>query len=114
VQVTSAPSWSPDSQQVVFSAQRLDNDNMGIYAANVVDGDERVLLEDAYAGDPAWSPDGRWIALVRDDAGSGLLAVWLMRTDGTDLTELAGGFEQAGGINWQPLRPTEEQSPAPT
>lgn len=114
VQVTSAPSWSPDSQQVVFSAQRLDNDNLGIYAVTVVDADERVLLEDAYAGDPTWSPDGRWIAFVRDDAGSGLLAVWLMRTDGTDLTELAGGFEQAGGINWQPLRPTEEQSPAPT
>jgi Tol biopolymer transport system component len=103
VHVTSAPSWSPDSQQVVFSAQDVDNDNLGIYAANVVDTDERLLLEDAYAADPTWSPDGRWIAFVRDDAGSGLLAVWLMRTDGTDLTELAGGFEQAGGINWQPL-----------
>jgi Tol biopolymer transport system component len=114
VHVTSTPSWSADSQQVVFSAQRLDNDSMGIYAATAVDADERVLLEDAYAGDPAWSPDGRWIAFVRDDAGSGLLAVWLMRKDGTDLMELAGGFEQAGGINWQALGADAEQSPDPT
>jgi Tol biopolymer transport system component len=101
--ITSAPSWSPDSKQVVVSAQAVDPDNLGIFVADVVDQDNHLLFYDAYAGDPAWSPDGRWIAFVRDDAGSGLLAVYRMRADGNDQTELAGGFEQAGGINWQPL-----------
>jgi TolB protein len=103
VHATSLPNWAPDSQQVVFSAQRLDNDNLGIYVASAVGAGERLLLEDAFAGDPVWSPDGRWIAFVRDDAGSGLHAIWLTRTDGTGLTQLASGFEEVGGIDWQPL-----------
>jgi Tol biopolymer transport system component len=103
VYATSAPGWSPDSHEVVFSAQRQDSDNLGVHVVSVPDASERRLLEDAYAGDPAWSPDGRWIAFVRDDGGTRRFAVWRMRTDGTDLSELAGGFEEAGSVNWQRL-----------
>lgn len=101
VHATSLPNWTSDSQEVLFSARRLDNDNQGIYIVSVDGTLERVLLEDAFAGDPTWSPDGRWIAFVRDDAGSGLVAIWQMRTDGTGQTELASGYEEASNIEWQ-------------
>ena len=101
VHATSGPRWSPDSLEVLFSGQRVDNDNHGIYVAGADGAGDRVVIEDAYAQGPVWSPDGRWIVFVRDDAGSGLLAVSLMRPDGTDVLDLAGGFEELGGIEWQ-------------
>jgi len=96
VHATSLPNWAPDSQEVLFSAQR------GIYAVSIIGPEEEVLLEDAYARGAVWSPDGSWIAFVRDDVGSGLVAIWLMRPDGTGQTEAVGGLEDAGGIEWQP------------
>ena len=32
--------------------------------------------------DPAWSPDGKWIALVRKQPGSVEREIWIMRPDG--------------------------------
>jgi TolB protein len=103
VHVTSPPNWTPDSQEVLFSTQRVDNDSHGIYVVSSDGTGERVLLEDAYARGAVRSPDGRWIAFVRDDAGSGHVAIWLLRPDGTDLTDVASGLEAAGDIAWQPL-----------
>jgi Tol biopolymer transport system component len=113
VHATSLPNWAPDSEEVLFSARRLDNDNQGVYVVSVDGTDEHVLLEDAIAGDPVWSPDGRWIAFVRDDAGSGFFAIWLMQRDGTGLSELASGFEEAGGLDWQSLSVPDEGTDAP-
>jgi dipeptidyl aminopeptidase/acylaminoacyl peptidase len=56
----------------------------------------RTILRNAFY--PAWSPDGRWIAFVRDDT------VWLTRPDGTRIHRLAGRSHGAifGPLAWSP------------
>ncbi len=61
------PSVSPDSSRVVFSWQGNDDANIDLYI-NRMDGSDPVRLmatpgREEYS---AWSPDGRWIAFVRD------------------------------------------------
>ncbi len=64
--VTPALSWSPDGQQIVFSAFR--NDQGGreqLFTVNVRTQSVRRLTNlSTGATNPVWSPDGRWIAFV--------------------------------------------------
>ena len=76
-------------------------DNYGLYRVDVVGSDVSILLQDAYIGSPTWSPDGSMIAFVRDDAGSGLFAISVMRPDGTGVRDLTGELDEAGSIDWQ-------------
>jgi serine/threonine protein kinase/Tol biopolymer transport system component/ABC-type branched-subunit amino acid transport system substrate-binding protein len=83
-----APSWSPDGQQIAFSAikpgERPDFDST-IYIVNT---DGTGLTELPQMGNdvrPAWSPDGEWLAFH----SSGALA--MMRPDGSDPTVIWRG-----------------------
>ena len=63
-----APSWSPDSKRLAFSADR-DGLRYDIYTIGVDGNDVRRPVrspEDAF--EPAWSPDGSEIAYSRDGA----------------------------------------------
>ena len=64
--VTSDLSWSPDGQELVFAAYR--NSQGGREQLYVVDvrthGVRRLTNLPDGATEPAWSPNGRWIAFV--------------------------------------------------
>ena len=65
-------------------------------------GARRLTDDDAEEGEPAWSPDGRWIAYVRRSPGTSIRELWLVRPDGSQrppLTKL-GGVAQAPA--WSP------------
>lgn len=87
-----AMSVSPDSQSIAFMSYSRDN-NWEIYvmAAN---GSKvtRLTNNPAIDGLPAWSPDGAWIAFVRETkAGSNKWDIMAVRPDGSGerkLTEL--------------------------
>ena len=63
--------WSPDGQRVAFAADpRPDADlrlRSTIWAVTVDDdrrAEPREVLEAGFAGHPAYSPDGRWLAAI--------------------------------------------------
>jgi hypothetical protein len=80
----SFPTWSPDGKTIAFS--RDAGGNVDIYTVNV-DGTNLTRLTDAPGHDtlPAYLPNGD---LIFRSARGGYWAIWKMKEDGTDQTEI--------------------------
>lgn len=98
-----APQWdpaiSPNGRAVAFRGYWGVGD--GAYALYVIGTNACIprRITRGIAGDPSWSPDGKWI--VFDTSGAGQL--WKVRPEGTGLTRLGGGrFEQETSPSWSP------------
>ena len=84
----SAPEWSPDGTQLVFTSPSPSSRLAQVYR---IDADGSGLTQlthgtDIDAGSASWSPDGSKIVLAR--AGSGEYAIWVMNADGSGLERL--------------------------
>jgi Tol biopolymer transport system component len=82
-------SWSPDATQLVFGKVG----GPGLRILNLEDGQVTDLVD--FGKDPAWSPDGRFIAFVKEPTPDAYLAeeVWLVKPTGQSPRKLAdGGF----------------------
>ncbi len=95
---------SPDGGRIAFTYDTGDADagkrTTQIYIVDLATGQRRALTsEPAGSYDPAWSPDGRWIAFVsRAEGGTN---IWIIRPDGSDRRRLsAGGADR--GTAWSP------------
>ena len=60
----------------------------------------RLTRGKADDGEPAWSPDGRFIAFTR--AGRGVHDVYVMRADGSEPRRLTRLDHSAGSPAWSP------------
>ncbi|MBC7223124.1 MAG: PD40 domain-containing protein, partial [Anaerolineae bacterium] len=99
----SAPTWSPDGNELLFVSQR--DGNREIY---------RISLDDALAGKPptnltrnraddwtpSWSPDGKYIAFssMRD----GDWDIYVMRADGSEVVQLTDDPAPDISPDWSP------------
>jgi Tol biopolymer transport system component len=104
--------WDRDGGRLVYVSYRDGADplSIGIGNAEIETVDvrsgliHRLTNNQAWDGDPVWSPDGRWIAFTRrTDHGD----VAVMRSDGSEQTVLAGAV--AAPFNdccpsWQPRK----------
>jgi WD40-like Beta Propeller Repeat len=81
------PAVSPDGTTVAFVRHARDlADGQGVLSTIGIDGTRESLVTraPAQAADPAWSPDGQWIAFGAADEPEGR-ALYVIRPDGSDL-----------------------------
>ena len=88
--------WSPDGARIAF-VERPREGRARIRVAEVRTGAARdVTAGTAEAGNPAWSPDGKYLAYFSEEAGDPDL--YLARADGTGATRLT----HSKGADWLP------------
>ena len=101
--IESGPSLSPDGAKVAFSWNGRQEDNFDIYVKQIgTTGTPLRLTKDPQMdGDPAWSPDDRWIAFVRAlTDGSAIMLISPLGGPERKLVEVPGVYNSA--LSWTP------------
>jgi len=97
-----APRFSPDGTAILFV--RNDGTHESIYRTPLVGGDPRKVIEDASEAD--WSPDGKRIAFLRSEAGTGAsrrATINVANADGSGQRVLTEATDRSlSGIRWSP------------
>lgn len=104
------PAWSPDGKQVAFV--KMGDNFSDIWLMNADGSNARAITNfrsanlkaNHWAFQPAWSPDGKQLAYVSEEATFDL-ALWIMNADGTGRRQVAATPERSGGIDgpdWSP------------
>jgi len=60
----------------------------------------RIAESPARDTQPAWSPDGKWIAFISDRSGQDEL--WICDTNGDNLKKLSASAREKSGLEWAP------------
>jgi dipeptidyl aminopeptidase/acylaminoacyl peptidase len=122
IQFVSRPRISPDGQRVAYVVTRIDDKKHEYRSAlwiAAVDGSEtrQFTAETTRTNSPAWSPDGKWLAFVRegeepktspDDKktkkqfGVGKPQIWLIPTNGGEARQLTFVEHGASSPVWSP------------
>lgn len=90
VQLGEEPCFSPDGKHIVFVSI---DETLWIADADGGNKARVVQVDGSYCHQPAWSPDGEWIAFASDRDGD--VNIYRIRWDGTELTRLTdqSGFD---------------------
>src|SRR5690349_4313982 len=73
----------PGAPGLIALQRSADPDASDIWLLNWQTGATRQLTHRGYNAEPAFSPNGRWIAFRGDASWHGYLNIWAIRVDGT-------------------------------
>ena len=94
-----APSWSPDSAQVIFYSE--DNGKADLWATDLSGRNRQRLTNTPFdEGGPAYSPDGKTIAFDSDRDGN--FEIYKMNADGTAAARLTNHPARDLAPAWSP------------
>jgi TolB protein len=102
--------WSPDGRSLAVTALDTQGERFAVKLLRVALGENEGETADLSGdleiedGAPEWSPDGQWIAFTRKVARAAVgKQVWLMRPDGSDLSQLTNEPDiYHGPPRWSP------------
>ena len=107
LQYVTQMSWSPDSQHLVFVDQTsFVSGDIVIVDVNQSQPPHVIWSSENYfAYSPEWSPDGNHILYVSgmgQSAASDHQNLWLVKSNGTEQTQITRDMTQAGQPHWSP------------
>lgn len=99
-------SYSPDGTQFAFTSVRAD-DKIDVLTANADGSNQRVLAtrpyHDGFSWGPAWSPDGKTIAVTAFESNKGLRSVlWGISVSDGSMREIYSSPDLIGTLRWLP------------
>ena len=94
------PVWSPDGKQIAFVTSRI---RLSIMEADGSNVQKLVQLTEnnLVGGEPTWSPNGRWIAFSAYVHSPSREAIYVVRSDGSDIVKLGGPANVSEPV-WSP------------
>jgi TolB protein len=90
--------WSPDGRQIAFARQGE------VYVVPAAGGPARRVTQGlgGDAADPAWSPNGKWIAYDYRPAGYSIREIWIVRPDGSEQLQVTRFGQISALPTWSP------------
>jgi WD40 repeat protein len=108
-------SWSPTGDKILFYGRSAPDQRFTLWVLNPGSGLQQLAIPSCGGAiadptshgcyDPAWSPDGTKIALVRNSEDGTVSDIYTVNADGSGLFQVTHDGYPYGGLDWGPPPP---------